>query len=404
MMLNKLLVITDNSTKHVSNLIDKYKPLLETSISYSSDVDKMCYLAKVLSERYVKDIEKLLSFQEKMNIAKNSTITFQDSNHIIIDVRSYQDLLILGHSRWYISNKEDDFKKYTSFPRRIYVIYDVYGNLLGGVIVEINGYISNYFDKNGDNNLDVFKKSLVDKKILKQCKKFTIHELRDGYMNRNIWIDDKWFPYFNQKEIKNIFKARDFWMDNLWQSYFTNDEIREILKKRNVWWPDESWTEYFNKDEIREIYIQSNHWRPEKMIEYCFINDLAEFVDKEVRSSTTLQSLFVYSVRMNRMDAFSIISNKVDDWSVYGSMALNEAIRNNNLDILKMLMTREEIDPSADGCYNFFLAVQEGYTEIVRLLLQDKRIDPSYNENWAMRTAERNNDVEIMDLLKENKR
>jgi len=76
-----------------------------------------------------------------------------------------------------------------------------------------------------------------------------------------------------------------------------------------------------------------------------------------------------------------------------------DAVKNNDVNQVKVLLNDERVDPSADDNYAIRYAAENGRSEVVRLLLQDGRVDPSADDNYAIRNAARNSNTEVVRLL-----
>ena len=76
-----------------------------------------------------------------------------------------------------------------------------------------------------------------------------------------------------------------------------------------------------------------------------------------------------------------------------------QAVRNGNLEKIKLLLSDPRIDPSAFNNHAIQWASFHGFTEIVKLLLSDPRVDPSIDDNYPIVWAVRNGHPEIVKLL-----
>jgi ankyrin repeat protein len=83
---------------------------------------------------------------------------------------------------------------------------------------------------------------------------------------------------------------------------------------------------------------------------------------------------------------------------------LKEAVKNNDINNVKLLLQENEIDPSANSNMSIRVAAEYGYTEILTLLLNDNRVDPSDYEDDAFRYAAEKGHLDIAKILLKDKR
>ena len=81
-----------------------------------------------------------------------------------------------------------------------------------------------------------------------------------------------------------------------------------------------------------------------------------------------------------------------------------KAIKENNIQSIKLLLKNDKVNPSKDTNYPIRFASINGFFDIVKLLLNDKRVDPSKYDNWAIQLASENGHVGIVKLLLKDKR
>ncbi|KAJ3316624.1 hypothetical protein HDU76_001666 [Blyttiomyces sp. JEL0837] len=87
------------------------------------------------------------------------------------------------------------------------------------------------------------------------------------------------------------------------------------------------------------------------------------------------------------------------DPTVYENFALAVAVREGHLDIVRLLLSVEGVDPSADDNYALIVAATEGHTETVRLLLSVDGVDPCAKDNNAIRNAAAEGHADVVELL-----
>jgi hypothetical protein len=79
--------------------------------------------------------------------------------------------------------------------------------------------------------------------------------------------------------------------------------------------------------------------------------------------------------------------------------ALRQAVLNNHVETLVVLLKDPRPDPSFDENYLIRYVSEQGNHEIARILLDDPRVDPSAKENAAIRVAARKGHLAIVEEL-----
>lgn len=88
-----------------------------------------------------------------------------------------------------------------------------------------------------------------------------------------------------------------------------------------------------------------------------------------------------------------------------GNYPLELAITNNNLEVVEILLSCSDANPSVNNNCPLILAIGHGNPKIVKLLLLDSRVDPSIDENIAIFLASHSKHhnqecyVEIIEML-----
>lgn len=111
------------------------------------------------------------------------------------------------------------------------------------------------------------------------------------------------------------------------------------------------------------------------------------------------------SARVNKM--WNVETNYLYDPSVNNNLAIREASKKGNFDLVKHLLRDPRVDPTANDNEAFRSAVTGNFVDIVKLLLKDPRVDPTANDNEAFFfTIHKKNasDPEITTLLFNDKR
>jgi len=129
-------------------------------------------------------------------------------------------------------------------------------------------------------------------------------------------------------------------------------------------------------------------------------------VDKiEYKETMSNDDLFKKHLKHNKI---AIIKNMINKDMVDPSADENFAIRyasdNGHHEVVEFLLQDERVDPSAENNYAIRRASENGHLEIVKLLLQDKRVDPSVRNNHAIRFASENGHLEVVKLLLQDER
>ena len=83
---------------------------------------------------------------------------------------------------------------------------------------------------------------------------------------------------------------------------------------------------------------------------------------------------------------------------------LIKSCRTGNVWLVKVLITKFKVDPSADDNYIIYVAFFHVHLEVVKRLLKDPRVDPSIDNNRAIRWASSNGHLEIVEKLLQDPR
>jgi len=99
----------------------------------------------------------------------------------------------------------------------------------------------------------------------------------------------------------------------------------------------------------------------------------------------------------------SLQSDLSDETTKTLNNIFKELIRENiHLEVVKLLLANDKVDPSDDDNYAIRFASEKGHLEIVKLLLANDKVDPSDNNNYAIRFASENGHLEVVKLLLAN--
>ena len=110
--------------------------------------------------------------------------------------------------------------------------------------------------------------------------------------------------------------------------------------------------------------------------------------------------VFIGASRNGRVEMVKILlnDNRVDP-SARNNEAITWASENGNLNIARLLLADPRTDPSTDDNLPIKVASEKGNLNVVRLLLADFRTDPSAEYNWAIKAADKNGHIEVVRLL-----
>ena len=107
-------------------------------------------------------------------------------------------------------------------------------------------------------------------------------------------------------------------------------------------------------------------------------------------------SILYASKRIQQIVLASILQNTENGLELF-----NESLHHQYNNIALLLLSHDLFDPSV--CYKnnttIEIASRCGNTEVVRLLLSDNRVDPSANDNFAIQGASMNGCVDVVRLL-----
>ena len=88
------------------------------------------------------------------------------------------------------------------------------------------------------------------------------------------------------------------------------------------------------------------------------------------------------------------------------NLMFRNAILEDHLDVIKLLLTDHRIDPNMRMAPDFGnldsaieYACKHNRLEVVKLLISDKRVDPTANNNYAIRLATSCKHLEVVKLL-----
>ncbi len=170
----------------------------------------------------------------------------------------------------------------------------------------------------------------------------------------------------------------------------TNITLNNIIKetiKTNIFWKER--VETLFERYLSNIFI---NWKQvyDNLVE-DFEGDIS--FDKENNALT----------KASKNGHLEVVKLLLADNRIDPTADIVEAIRfsvwNNHADILALLLKDGREDPSKNFSYSIVLASEKNYHEIIKLLLNDGRADPSEYTNKSIKVASKNGYLKIMRLL-----
>ena len=80
------------------------------------------------------------------------------------------------------------------------------------------------------------------------------------------------------------------------------------------------------------------------------------------------------------------------------------ACKTGNIELVKQLLRKPNLDPSRDENAALRVASKKGHTDVIELLLRDPRFDPSARDNEAIRVASAEGHIDAVQILMSDKR
>ncbi len=85
------------------------------------------------------------------------------------------------------------------------------------------------------------------------------------------------------------------------------------------------------------------------------------------------------------------------------NLSLRIACKDDHLEVVKLLLSDDRVDPTVNKNMPIFLACLKGHLEVVVLLMLDDRVDPSDNKCSALDTAMTNKHLKIIECILQDK-
>ena len=117
------------------------------------------------------------------------------------------------------------------------------------------------------------------------------------------------------------------------------------------------------------------------------------------------KTIFVKAAEENNISVVNeyVSNNKHIEGFEY-ILALESAVENGRVEIVKTILNYPYISPNEADNYIFRYSCKFGHTKVIKALLNDYRIDPSASENRALKTALHYKYFEVVKLLLKDKR
>jgi len=139
--------------------------------------------------------------------------------------------------------------------------------------------------------------------------------------------------------------------------------------------------------------------------------EIVELLLKVVDPTLEDNSGLMYACNYNYIDIVKLLlaDNRIDpneypedcggsdEYEIYAE-PIRLACWVGNIDIVKLLLEDSRVDLSSRHD-TLEISCRKGYIDIVRLILADSRIDPSLHNNFALKLAKKENHTEIVNLL-----
>ena len=99
-----------------------------------------------------------------------------------------------------------------------------------------------------------------------------------------------------------------------------------------------------------------------------------------------------------------VLKELMDHPTKYNHGSIRWSARFGNVDLVKMFLKDERVDPSADDNYAIIKSAENGHLDVVEFLLKDERVDPSAKDNFAIRMSAGYRHLDVVELLLKDRR
>ena len=115
-------------------------------------------------------------------------------------------------------------------------------------------------------------------------------------------------------------------------------------------------------------------------------------------SHTNIQQQFLVAIKMNELEVVkTLLTDDRINPAAIDHMAIRLASQHGN--VVKLLLADPRVDPSINVNHLLHHASKEGQAEVVQLLLADPRVDPTAGDNQALKVARFYNRKEVIKIL-----
>lgn len=98
------------------------------------------------------------------------------------------------------------------------------------------------------------------------------------------------------------------------------------------------------------------------------------------------------------------LKDKRIDPSAQGNKSMQKAVGYNRPEVVKLLLNDSRVSPNISGYQPISVACRYGYLDVVKLLLNDDRVDPSVGDDCPLYVSAKYDDIDVMKLLLNDKR
>lgn len=194
------------------------------------------------------------------------------------------------------------------------------------------------------------------------------------------------------------------------QSYSSNLELRKVSKQFNsVYELSLPIKQVLSKSDLRYLCkyatpdtiqaVINNERHSSSLIDEATKLECLNILNVPFLTEKTSELLFIKCVLKN---VFVIVKRLLSKITIsHDSFVL--ACENGHMEVVRLLLQDERVDPSFDNNIAFTTACSYGNLDIVRLLLQHVRLDPS-DSNRALVLASAYGHVEVVRLLLQHER
>jgi ankyrin repeat protein len=156
--------------------------------------------------------------------------------------------------------------------------------------------------------------------------------------------------------------------------------------------------------------MNNNQKNIKEAIKLNNIKEIELLIDTAFFTADYREQLIGLSLCYDNIEVFKLLlEHRKNNPSKYISKcfqldAIQLASQYGKVDILKVLLKEDCIDPSHNDSYSFRLAATHNYIPVMKLLLKDNRINPSDGFNYSIIESAKNGHVETIKYLLKDSR